>query len=86
MIIKTELRARLAFRQEALKEAREGYLELMKGGVKSYTIAGRSLTKLDLPQLEASIRELEKEIDSLESQLAGNRRRRSVGVIPRDNW
>ena len=79
-----ELSARLEFRREALKEAREAYLALLKGQVKSYAIGSRNLTKFDLAELRKTISDLEKEVDGLENLLAGGTRRKAVGVLPRD--
>lgn len=84
MASRTELTSRLEFRQSALKEARAAYLALLGGGVKSYTIGSRNLTKFDLPELENTIHKLEKEVDELEAALSGKARRRAVGVVPRD--
>lgn len=84
MTSRIELEKRLEFRRAALDEARAAYLALLSGGVKSYAIGSRNLTKLDLPQLEETISSLEKEVDSLEEALRGGKRRKAVGVVPRD--
>ena len=84
MVSKMELEKRLQFRQAALEQARDAYLALLSGGVKSYAIGSRNLTKFDLPQLEETIAKLEKEVDGLQAQLSGGARRKAVGVIPRD--
>ena len=79
-----ELRARLDFWQTALKKLREAYLALVDGGVKSYMIDDRQLTRLDLPALEKQIEEAEAKVDELEGLLNGQRPRRAFGVIPKD--
>ena len=84
MASRAELQARLEFRRTALDEMRNAYLAILKGHTQSYSIGSRSLTKLDLPELEKSIRDAEKEVDALESVLNGGTRRKAVGVIPRD--
>lgn len=84
MASRTELEARLEFRQAALDEARAAYLALVKGQAQSYTIGSRNITKFDLPKLKAEISDLEKEVDGLEAMLAGGRRRKAVGVVIRD--
>lgn len=84
MADKTELKARLEFRKAALDKLRAAYLALVDGGVKSYTIDDRELTRFDLPALSDEIDEAEKKVDELENALAGKRARKSVGVIPRD--
>ena len=80
----TELKARLEFRREALKELRAAYLALVTGQVQSYTIGSRNLTKFDLTKLKAEIDEMEKELDQLAALDSGRTRRKAVGVIPRD--
>lgn len=84
MTSRTELEARLEFRQSALSEARAAYIALLKGQAQSYTIGSRNLTKLDLAELRKTIADLEKECDELTALLAGGRRRKAVGVVPRD--
>jgi len=84
MANKVELRARLEFRQTALKKLRAAYLALVDGGVKSYTIDDLQLTRLDLPALEKEIEAAEAKVDELENLLNDLRPRRAVGVLPRD--
>lgn len=80
----TELKARLEFKRSALKKLYDAYLSLIDGGVKSYMIDDRQLTRFDLPVLKKQIDALEDEIDELEGLIAGARPRRAFGVIPRD--
>lgn len=75
---------RLTMRQSFLEKAYEAYEKLLSGEVQSYTIGSRSLTKFDLETLQDTIEKWEKEVDELEAQLAGYKKRKSVGVIPRD--
>lgn len=84
MANKTELRARLQFWQSALEKLRTAYLALINGGVKSYMIDDRQLTRFDLPELQKEIEDAEQKVDELTALLAGNRPRRAFGVIPRD--
>jgi hypothetical protein len=81
---KTEIAARLEFRRAALAKLRAAYLALIDGGVKSYTIDDRTLTRFDAAQLKAEIAALEKEIDELASAQSGGARRRAFGIVPRD--
>ena len=81
---KTELRARITFRRTALTELRKAYIELVTGQVQSYTIGSRNLTRFDITKLKDEIEEMEKELDSLEALYSGGKRRKAVGVIPRD--
>lgn len=72
------------------KQRRAAYLdremEMLKGGVQSYGIGSRNLTRYqtDLSNVRAAIKELDAEIKILEGQLAGKSARKAVGVIPRD--
>lgn len=84
MADKTELKARLEFRKEALSKLRKAYLALIDGGVKSYTIDDRTLTRLDLVNLKKEIQYAEAEVDALESQIAARGARRAFGIVPRD--
>jgi hypothetical protein len=79
-----ELRARLDFWKSALVKKRAAYLALLDGGVKSYTIDDRSLTRFDLDTLGAEIRDAERTVDELEAMVRGRKPRKSVGVVPRD--
>lgn len=81
----TTLKIRLEKRKTALEAAWAAYTALLDGQVKSYAIGSRNLTRFDLPQLEETIANLEKEIDQLEEQIQnGGRRRKAVGVVARD--
>jgi len=84
MVDKAEIRARLDFRMLLLSKLRTAYISLIDGGVKSYTIDDRQLTKFDLPEIKRQIDDLECETDQLRSQLAGKRQRKAFGVLPRD--
>ena len=84
MVDKTELKERYDFHIAAAKELRNAYIALVNGGVQSYTIGSRSLSKFDLQKITAEIKEHEKQADSLAVQLKGGGRRKTVGIIPRD--
>ena len=75
---------RLAFREKALERLYDAYTALVDGGVKSYMIDDRQLTRLDLPSLSEEIKQMENEIDQLTTELNGAKRRKAFGVIPRD--
>lgn len=81
---KTVIKARLQFRQKALDILYKAYLALVDGGVQSYSIDDRTLTKFDLPKLKEEIEKAEKEIDELQALLNGSRVRKAVGIVPRD--
>ena len=79
-----ELRARLEFRRAALKKLRKAYLALVDGGVKSYALEDRQLTRFDLPALQKEIEAAEAKVDELENLLSGQQPRRAFGVLPMD--
>ncbi len=81
---RTELRARLAFWQEALAKLRKAYLALLDGGVKSYRLDDMELTRLDLSSLNKRIEEAEAKVDELTALLEGQGPRRAFAVIPCD--
>lgn len=83
-------KARIKEKIEEKKARRSAYLdreaEMLTGGVQSYGIGSRNLTRYqtDLNNIRAAIKELEKEIEQLENQLSGRASRRAIGVVPRD--
>lgn len=84
MTSKIVITSRLEIKKAQLEEAYKAYTELLSGRVKAYTIGSRNLTRFDLPQLEDSIKTLENEVDSLEEQLRSGKKRKAIGVVPRD--
>lgn len=85
MAKRVEIERRLAFRKETLELLYDAYKQLSSGGVKSYMIDDRTLSRYDLPDIMDQIKMLEAEIDDLEGQLDGGLRcRRAFGVIPLD--
>ena len=84
MVNAVELRARLDFWQKALEKLRTAYLKLLDGGVKSYRIDDRELTRFDLAKLQNEIGAAEAKVDELTALLEGQKPRRAVAVIPGD--
>lgn len=85
MADKTELNARFQFWTDALNKMRAAYLALVDGGVKSYAIGDRTLTKFDVPELLKEIKEAEKKVDELTALTNGRKPRKAFGIVPR-NW
>ena len=81
---KVEIRARLEFWKSALTKLRAAYLALVDGGVKSYMVDDRQLTKFDLPALRREIEDAEAKVDELSALLDGAASRKAFGVVPRD--
>ncbi len=57
---------------------------LIEGGVKSYTIDDRSLTRFDIDKLASEIEDTAKKCEEYEALLNGRSPRKAVGVVPRD--
>lgn len=75
---------RLKLKNKQLEIAYDAYTQLLSGGVKSYAIGSRNLSKFDLPQLEETIHKLESEVETLEGILNGASKRKAIRVLPRD--
>ncbi|SCJ81443.1 Uncharacterised protein [uncultured Flavonifractor sp.] len=84
MASREELNIRLKFHRAAAEKLRAAYIALVDGGVQSYSIGSRSLTRLDISKIMEEIRQHEKEADALEEVIRGGKRRKAVGVVPRD--
>lgn len=80
----TELKDSLAFWKSAQAKLRAAYLALLDGGVKSYTIDDRQLTRFDIPDLQKELEAADKKVNELTALLSGRRARKAFGVIPRD--
>ena len=81
---KAEMQLDIAFHKSAKEKLQAAYLAIADGGVQSYSIGSRSLTKHDLEKIRVEIAEHEKAIAELSSMLSGRRRRKAVGIVPRD--
>lgn len=81
---KATIQERLTFWREQLKRLMDAYVALVEGGVKSYQIDDRSLTRFDIPTLRKAIDEAEEKIDQYEALCSGARPRKAFGVLPRD--
>lgn len=84
MADRTIIRERLSFWQDVHEKLQNAYIALIEGGVKSYMIDDRQLTRFDIPDLKNEIEECEQKIDELSAALDGKRPRKAFGVIPRD--
>ncbi len=78
------IQERLTFWVNTLEALMKAYEALVSGGVKSYMIDDRQLTRFDLPVLKKEIEDAEKKIDALTNQLNGQRPRKSFGIVPMD--
>ena len=78
------IQERLAFWRAQLSKLMDAYAALISGGVKSYQIDDRSLTKFDIPSLRKAIDEAEQKVDEYEALLDGQKPRKAFCVVPRD--
>lgn len=81
---KKDIQISLEFWKGTLLKLQGAYVALIGGGVKSYTIDDRQLTRYDLAALRDEIDEAQKKVDELGALLAGQRPRKAFGVLPRD--
>lgn len=84
MASRADLEIRLNFHKTAAEKLRAAYIALVDGGVQSYSIGSRSLTRLDISKIMSEIKSHEDAADELELLLKGGKRRKAVGVVPRD--
>lgn len=70
---------------ELLDKLMEAQLALVEGGVESYTIDDRTITKFDLRNLGKEIEKTANAVAQYESLLNGGNARKSVGVVIRDS-
>ena len=80
----TTIKKRLEFHTQRLDNLYAAYNKLLSGGVTSYKLDDRELTRLDLGKLSEEIKEAEQKVDELEALLNGQSARKAFGVIPRD--
>ena len=81
---KAQIQIDLDFHKTAKQKLQEAYLAIAEGGVQSYSIGSRSLTKHDLGKIREEIAGHDKAIGELSAALKGRGRRRAVGIVPRD--
>lgn len=81
---KLEIQADIDFHRSAKNTLQVAYLAIAEGGVQSYSIGSRSLTKHDLGKIREEIAGHDKAIGELTAVLKGKRRRKAVGIVPRD--
>ena len=84
MASKEVYQERLTYWKSTLAKLMDAYAALVTGGVKSYEIDDRSLTRLDLASLKKAINDAEAKVDYYENLLGGKKPRKIVAVVPRD--
>lgn len=84
MISKAQAKALYEYYGELIKKLMDAKLKLLDGGVKSYTIDDRSLTRFDLDKLTAEIDDAVRKQAEYEAIMNGRKPRKAVGIVPRD--
>lgn len=84
MISKKYAKIMVEYYTALIAELTKAKLQLVQGGVKSYTIGDRSLTRFDLDKLGKEIEDAIRKRDEYAEILNGGTSRRAVGFVPRD--
>lgn len=82
----TKLQAKAMYEHycKIVEKLTEAMVALIDGGVQSYSIDGRSLTKFDLDKLSDQLDKAIKKRDEYKAIMDGKKPRKAVGVVPRD--
>lgn len=81
---KSDKQILLEYWKDVQVKLRAAYVALIDGGVKSYMINDRQLTRFDLDTLRREMDEADRKVAELSAEADGKAPRKSVGVIPRD--
>ena len=78
------IQERLTYWKTTLGKLMDAYVALVEGGVKSYSIDDRELTRFDIASLKKAISDAEEKVDQYEALLEGQKPRRAFAIVPRD--
>lgn len=81
---RNEAQALYDYYDRLITKLTEAKLALVDGGVKSYTVEGRSLTRFDIDKLGAEIDEAVRQRAEYAAILSGKAPRKKFGIVPRD--
>ncbi len=84
MMSKNEAKALYEYYDKLIDKLTEAKLKLVDGGVKSYTIDDRSLTRFDMDKISAELDDAVNKRAMYKVIMNGKSPRKAVGVIPRD--
>ena len=73
---------RLTRAKERLNAYYDAELAVLSG--QSYSMGSRTLTRANLTEIRKAIKELEAQVDELESAATGKGYRKAIPIIPRD--
>lgn len=84
MMSKNEAKVLYEYYDKLIDKLTEAKLKLVDGGVKSYTIDDRSLTRFDMDKISAELDDAVNKRAMYKAIMNGKSPRKAVGVIPRD--
>lgn len=84
MISKEQAKMLYDYYDKLIKKLMDAKIALIEGGVKSYSIDDRTLTKFDIDKLGAEIDDAVKKRSEYEAIMNGRATRKAVAVVPRD--
>ncbi len=84
MINKRTARKMFNYYTERIDQLIQAQTALTAGGVKSYTIGDRTLTKFDMSRITAELDEAVNKQAYYDAILKGRQTRRMVGIVPTD--
>lgn len=82
----SELQQKIATTRERLDLYLAREKEMLTGGVQSYGVGSRNLTRYntDLSAIRSAIDELKNELEELEAEASGGKTRKAFAILPRD--
>ena len=84
MVSKKTAKAMYDYYTKLIDKLTDAKLKLLDGGVKSYTIDDRSLTRFDLDKLTVEIDDAVRKQAEYDAILNGRSPRKAFGIVPRD--
>jgi hypothetical protein len=84
MISRAQAQAMYEYYDKLISKLMDAKMALLNGGVKSYTIDDRSLTRFDLDRLTDEIDQAVLKRAEYEALMNGRAPRKAVAVVPRD--
>lgn len=84
MVSKATAKAMYDYYTKLIDKLTDAKLKLLDGGVKSYTIDDRSLTRFDLDALTKEIDDAVRKQAEYDAILNGRSPRKAFGIVPRD--
>ena len=81
---RAEAKALYEYYDKLITTLTQAKLALVDGGVKSYTIDGRSLTRFDIDALTKEIDDAVNKRSEYAAIMNGRKARKAFGIIPRD--